>query len=80
MPVETAKIAPKAFIVRTRRERKDGIVKPERIVFSSGMPEPEAMYNVLPVTEEGEEVDGREDFVNMVAVELMIPKTNAIPT
>jgi hypothetical protein len=79
MPVETAKMAPKAFMVRTRTERKDGIVKPERIVFSSGIPEPEAMYNVLPDVDEVE-VDGREDFVSIVALELMIPNISAMPT
>jgi hypothetical protein len=48
MPLETAKMAPTAFIKRTGRESKDGMEKPERIVLISGMPEPEAMYIVLP--------------------------------
>jgi hypothetical protein len=41
-------MAPKALTRRTGRERKDGIVKPERRVFSSGIPLPDAMYIVLP--------------------------------
>jgi len=47
---DTAKIAPRDFTIKTGRERKDGIVKPERMVFISGMPEPEARYITLPCT------------------------------
>ena len=38
---DTAKIAPRDFVMRTLGVRSEGIVKPERRVFSSGMPEPE---------------------------------------
>jgi hypothetical protein len=51
MPVLTAKMAPKALTRRTRRERKDGIEKPERIVLISGIPEPEAMSIIVSITE-----------------------------
>jgi hypothetical protein len=99
IPVDTAKIAPKALTMRTRRERKDGMEKPDRIVFISGIPDPEAMYITLPlgavvgvtgislswpldfVVEPGvSEADGSAVLVNIVAPELMIPKTNAIAT
>jgi hypothetical protein len=97
MPVLTAKMAPKALTRRTCKERKDGIVKPERRVFSSGIPLPDAMYIVLPVAgivgvevpsglvAEGEELEvseavGREDLVNMVALEEMIPNARAMAT
>jgi hypothetical protein len=49
MPVLTAKMAPKALTRRTRRERKDGIEKPERIVLISGIPEPEAMSVIVSI-------------------------------
>jgi hypothetical protein len=41
-------MAPKALTRRTRRDRKEGMEKPDKIVFISGMPEPEAMYITLP--------------------------------
>ena len=47
---DTAKIAPRDFTISTGRERKEGMEKPERMVFISGMPEPEARYIVLPWT------------------------------
>jgi len=106
---DTAKIAPRDFTISTGRERKEGMEKPERMVFISGMPEPEARYIVLPWTvdvvgglEEGgeeeevlvvvwpllaffvvgleDEVDGRVDRVNMVKLELMMPKAIAMAT
>lgn len=45
---DTAKIAPRDFTIKTGRERKEGIEKPERMVFISGMPDPEARYITLP--------------------------------
>jgi hypothetical protein len=92
MPVLTAKTAPKAFKRRTGRERKEGIEKPERMVFISGIPEPEDRYMILPAAgvvgvatavglEDGvSEAVGKEDFVSIVALELMIPKTSAMAT
>jgi hypothetical protein len=92
MPVDTAKMAPKALMVRTRRERKLGMTNPERIVLISGMPDPEAMYMVfpgaggidLPILGSLElcSVDalGSVLFVNIVTEELTIPNASAIPT
>jgi hypothetical protein len=48
MPVLTAKMAPKALMRRTCRERKEGMLKPDRMVLISGIPEPEAMYITFP--------------------------------
>ena len=102
MPVETAKTAPNALTTRTGNDRNEGMLKPERIVLISGIPEPAAMYITFPAgTVAGPgllfgmseplglvdaddcslvETEGSELFVNMVALELITPKTSAIPT
>lgn len=41
-------MAPNALTARTGKERKDGMLKPDRMVLISGMPEPAAMYMTFP--------------------------------
>ena len=89
IPVATAKTAPKPFTNNTLKSRKFGMTKPDRMVLISGMPEPAAMYIVLPVaTGAGGplywslspvpgDAAGSDRFVSMVALELMIPKDRA---
>jgi hypothetical protein len=92
MPVATAKTAPKPFTNRTLKSRKFGITKPDRMVLISGIPEPAAMYIVFPVaTGAGGplywslspvpgEAAGKERFVSIVALELMMPNARAKAT
>jgi len=79
-----------------RRDReirtKFGITKPDRIVLISGMPEPAAMYMLLPLTTGcggppywflspvPGEAAGRERLVSIVALELIMPKARAKAT
>lgn len=95
MPVATAKTAPNALTARTLRSGKWGITKRDNIVLISGMPDPAAIYIFLPVVTGADAVTismplnlsplvsgtaGKEVFVSMVALELIMPKAKAQAT
>lgn len=48
MPVATERVSPTALTTRVLIPKKPCIIKPDKIVLTSGMPEPAAQYSFLP--------------------------------
>ena len=92
IPVGTAKVAPIALTARTFKLRKYGIENPERSVLISGIPDPAAIYMLLPWGGEASldvsglytrwsptpgAAAGSEAFVVIVSPLLMSPNSSA---